>query len=386
MNSNVQFIEVDAKKINTELINDFEETLGETLYPSDERRIFLDQQTQVIVGLKNEINETGKKNLLRYAKKEFLDALGEFSRTYRLQATYAYTTLKFTLNSKREYDIVIPTGTRATPDGIIYFETIKDLIIPKGSLETLGSSKSTVLGEIGNNFIPGQIKTLVDPIPYVASVTNIDKSYGGSNIEDDDSYRERIHQSPEALSTAGPEGSYEFWAKSADSKIGDIATISPSPGVVKIIVLMKDGQLPPKIVLDKVYSECSNKYRRPLTDNVQVGAPNVVEYDIKLTYYLDKNFEDKELKYRQSIEGIDLDCNTGAIREYINLISNRLGKSINQDEIRYLIQNAASFKINDKSYTTVRKIIFESPLSCLDLQKSEVGKIRTLTISYGGLD
>ena len=178
--SDINFVEVDSQKIGSELVNVFEKTLGETLYPGDERRIFLEQETQVLIGLKNDINETAKQNLLRYARGEQLDALGELWNTPRLQATKAHTTLRVTLSAAQNKEVIVPSGTRATPDGTIYFATTKDLIIPTGALKADVSAEALEAGSKFNNFLAGQIKTLVDPVPYITSVENIDISTGGS--------------------------------------------------------------------------------------------------------------------------------------------------------------------------------------------------------------
>lgn len=389
----ITFVEVDAQKINTELINGFETALGETLYPGDERRIFLEQETPVVVGLKNDINETAKQNLLRYAKGEQLDALGEWWNTPRLGATKAHTIFRFTLSAAQIKDVLVPSGTRGTPDGTLYFATTKDIAITAGSLYADVLAEALEAGEKYNGFISGQIKTLVDPIPYVASVANTDTSTGGADIEKDDDginiwsgYRERIREAPEATSTAGPEGAYKYYAMAADVNISDIAIISPSPGVVKIIVLMKNGGIPTQDILNKVLSECSPKDRRPLTDNVQVGAPTIVNYDINLTYYLDKEHATEELRYRKAVEGDNLDCTTGAIRDYINWQHEKLGRAVNPDELRYRIQNTASYTtIDSKSYTVVRKIVLNSP-GFITLHETEVAKVGNITVTYGGLE
>lgn len=391
--SDIQFIEVDAQQINNDLINSFETALGDTLYPADERRIFLNQEASVIVSLKNDINETAKQNLLRYAKGEQLDALGEWWNTQRLEAAKATTTLRFTLSEVQNNDVIVPSGTRATPDGTIYFAPIIDIVISAGLSYVDVLAYSTETGEKYNDFVAGQIKTLVDPIPYVASVINTDTSTGGSDEEADDDgsnlwsgYRERIREAPEAISTAGPEGAYIYLAKSASSNISDVSTTSPSPGVVKIVALMKNGELPSQDILDKVLAICSQKDRRPLTDNVQSAVPTVVNYNINLTYYLDIEHSSEELAYRKAIEGNNLDCSTGAVRDYINWVQTKLGRSIKQDELKFMIQSAACYTAADgKSYTTVRRIVLTSPDNII-LDDTEVAKVGTITVTYGGLE
>jgi phage-related baseplate assembly protein len=297
------------------------------------------------------------------------------------------------LSAVQNKDIPVPSGTRGTPDGTLYFTSSKDIVIPAGSLYADILAYAVDAGEKYNGFVAGQIKTLVDPIPYVASVANIDTSAGGADTEADDDgvnvwsgYRERIREAPEAISVAGPEGAYKYLAKAVDVNIADVSVTSPSAGVVKITVLMKSGALPSQDILDKVLAKCSSRDRRPLTDNVQAAAPTTVSYDIKLTYYLDKEHSAEELNYRKTIEGEKLDCSTGAIKDYVNWLQEKLGRAINPDDLRYRIQNTASYKDNyNVSYTAVRRITMDSPALTV-LKETEVAKVGTITITYGGLE
>lgn len=77
LNNDLKFVDTNAREINLKIINEFEEILGEPLYPGDERRIFLQQLTPLIVGLKHNINDSAKQNLLRYSRNEKLDSIGE---------------------------------------------------------------------------------------------------------------------------------------------------------------------------------------------------------------------------------------------------------------------------------------------------------------------
>lgn len=373
--SDINFVTVDAQEINRELVNDFEQALGQTFYPGDERRIFLEQEGQVIVGLKNSINDAARQNLLRYARGEVLDAIGERFDTPRLPAQKAKVTLRFTLSAAQTFAVTIPQGTRATPDGQMYFATTQILVIQAG--QTYGDvlAESSDGGEKYNGFAAGQIKTLVDPISYVASVQNIDTSSGGSDIEPDDDgvnvwsgYRERIRQAPNKTSTAGHEDGYIYWAKTADVNIQDVAVTSPAAGQVKITVLMKDGQLPSQQVLDAVLAACSDKKRRPLTDQVIAAAPTTVNYDITLTYYISQENAANETNIRNAIEVTD-----GAIDQYKAWQSNKLGRAINPDYLKQLMLNAGAFRVDITApvYTAV--------------DPDKVAAIGTVTITYGGL-
>lgn len=364
----IQFIDVDSQKIYNLLIKAFEQALGETIYPGDERRIFLLQMLPLIVGLKNDINESAKQNLLRYASGDKLDAIGEFYNTTRLPARKAKVTLRFTLSTAQANNITIPIGTRVTPDGQLYFATVKTFTVAAG--QTYGEilAEAAEGGEVYNGFTPGQIKTIVDPIPYISSVSNIDTSLGGADIENDNSFRERIRLAPGSFSVAGPEEAYIYWAKSADINISDVTAKQVSPGTVQITVLMKQGEIPTQLVLDAVVEAVNSKTRRPLTDNVQVMAPSESIYNIDLTYYISEERKTDESVIRKAIEGAN-----GAIEQYRIWQSAKLGRNINPDYLRQLMLNVGAYRID-----------IVSPIYT-EVESHQVAKIGVITTNYGGL-
>lgn len=364
----VTFVEVDAAAIENSLINDFEVATGETFYPGDERRIFLLQEVPVLVAQKNDINYTGNQNLLPFAIGEALDGLGTLVGVTRLSAQQALVTIQFTLSGAQVIDITVPSGTRVTPDGVLYFATSSDLIIPSGSTTGNVLSKSLEGGSIYNDFIPGQIKTIVDPVPYIESAVNINTSYDGSDIESDDDYRARIQLAPEGFSTAGPEGAYIYWAKTADTNIQDVSVTSPTPGNVNVYILLKNGQIPTQDILDKVYAEISPKNRRPLTDYVHSLAPTAVNYNISLTYYISTARQSEEESIRAAIEGTD-----GSIDQYVLWQCGELGRDINPDYLSSLMFSKGAFRI-----------IPTSPVFT-PLTDDKVAIVVTKNIIYGGL-
>jgi phage-related baseplate assembly protein len=364
----VTFVKVDAATIEADLINDFETATGETFYPGDERRIFLLQEVPILVAQKNDINYTGNQNLLPFAVDKALDGLGAFLGVTRLSAQQSLVTIQFTLAGAQVMDITVPSGTRVTPDGVLYFKTTSDLIIPSGNTMGIVLAKALVGGIIYNDFIPGQIKTIVDPVPYIISAINTDTSYNGADIESNDKYRERIQLAPESFSTAGPEGAYIYWAKTADANIQDVSVTSPSPGNVNIYTLMKDGVLPTQNILDKVYAEVSPKNRRPLTDFVHALAPTVSTYNISLTYYIATERKTEESSIRASIED-----SGGSIDQYIAWQYGELGRDINPDYLASLMFAKGAFRI-----------VPTSPVFTA-LTDDKVAKLGTKTIIYGGL-
>jgi phage-related baseplate assembly protein len=368
LSDDIQFIEVNSEKIKNEMINDFESTLGETLYDGDERRIFLNQETQVIVALKNDINETGKQNLLRYASGTLLDDIGDRTETTRLLAGKSKTTLRFTLSVAQARNLVIPKGARVTPDGVLYFMTVDTLIILSGQLYGDVTAESTEGGSKYNNLAPGQIKIMVDQIPFVASVTNLDTSSGGSDDESDDNYRGRIREAPGKFSPAGAEEGYVYWAKTANPDLQDISVSSPTPGQIKIIALMKNGQLPSQAVLDSILAACNDRKRRPLTDFVTAAAPGTIIYNIDFTYYISQDRASEVQTIRNKIE-----LSGGIVDQYKLWQNTKLGRPVNPDYLRQLLLSAGAFRI------TLSSPVFT------EVSSDKIASVGIVTINYGGL-
>lgn len=382
----IDFINVNAEDILNDMIKSVQEKTKEEIKDGDERNLFIHALAPIVIGIASNINVTANQNLLRYATKDKLDGLTkDIYRTTRQEATKASCKGKIKLSIAQDKDITVKAGTKVTPDGEKMFEVKFDTVIPKGILEVDATIIAVEPGVKYNGYEPGKINYIVDPIPYVEKIYNTEVSKSGSDIEDDDSFRERTRLSMESLSTAGPEGAYEYFALSADNSITTVKVDSPSPGVIEIVVAVDNGEIPSQDILDKVLKECNVKDRRPLTDNVTVVAPEVANYNIQLTYYLDKNFQVEEGTWRRAIEGKNLDYSDGAIREFIKWQQEDIGKAINPDELKYQIQNSAAYEVNGRKISGVRRIEVTEPIHT-NIGKKKLAKVGTITVTYGGME
>ena len=75
--SDLNFITIDSSEIYDTIITALENGCSDELYPGDERRIFGEALVAVIVATFNSVNDACRQRLLRYARGEVLDALGE---------------------------------------------------------------------------------------------------------------------------------------------------------------------------------------------------------------------------------------------------------------------------------------------------------------------
>lgn len=360
------FVDSDKEKVLAELISSYTEITGRTLAKGDPIRLFLYAIATVIIQQRALINYTGKQNLLRYASGNNLDHIGVLVGAERLAAASAMTTVKITLSEERKVSTLIPAGTRITAGDNVFFAIEKNVNIMAGQTTAEVLARCTATGIIGNGYLPQTIKTIVDPIPFVASIVNITTSEGGTNIESDDSYREVIHEAPEKFSCAGPDGAYKYFAKRASSLITDVAVTSPEPGKVQIVPLLEKGGIPQKEILEAVLKVCDDRRVRPLTDKVEVVAPTKIEYDLKVKYYIDRDNEVHAATIQKQV--------TAAVNDFVIWQKSKLGRDINHSELIRRIMDAGAKRVEviSPNYQIINNI--------------SVAINKTLNVSMGGIE
>ena len=366
----VSFAQKDITVILTEMISAYEQAYynqtGQqiTLYPGDPIRIFIYSQALREFQLRQLIDFSAKQNLLKYASGEYLD---NFCAPFveRMKATKAKVSEKFTLSSPKSTIQIISKGTRVSA-GSVFFQTTEDVQIPIGDTEVICTLECLMAGTKGNNFTPGQINVLVDPLPWIASVTNIDTSQGGAETEDDESLRERMQQAPEGFSTAGPEGAYIFFAKQFNSAISDVKVKSPTPGAIDIRVLLDDGQLPSETFINELQEYLSDKNRRPLTDNVTVNVPSTANYNLELTYYITSDNVGKVLDIQNKVNS--------AVQGYITWQKSKIGRDINPSELIARLITAGA-----------KRVVLTSPVYTA-VSDTQVAIASGVNVTYGGLE
>ena len=287
----VIFADKDPEVIKAQLAARFTELSERELADADPIMTLFNTITAQLVGVRALINFTGRQNLLAYSKDKYLDQKNLDFDLRRFESVKAAVTIRFTFNQLQDKDEVILKGTKVNADTKVYFEVPEDIIIKVGEKSKDVTCLATVGGTIGNGYLPGTIISQFSPLPFIAGVVNIDISAGGVESESDQAFAERRLVAPHALSTAGPDKGYEYWARTASSSIIDVEPYSPTPGVVQIIPLMIDGRFPTQAELDLITQACRPSDRRPLTDKVEAITPLSVDYEIKLTYWISSKAE-----------------------------------------------------------------------------------------------
>jgi len=274
------FVVRDPEAVTRQMVSQYEELTGKTLYPAQVERILVDVIAYRESLMREAIQDAAKLNLVRYSRRPILDFLGENIGVERLDAVKARTTMRFTFDPAPASATLLPEGT-VIEGGEVSFATVGQITVPAGSVSIDVEADCTQAGVVGNGFVAGQIKALASSLPglSVATVQNITTSAGGAEEEDDEQLKERIVLAPEQFSNAGSVGAYRFYARSAHPEIIDVAVVSPTPGVVNLYPLVKTG-LPSAAVKAAVLATCNADRVRPLTDQVNVLDPVVVDYAI----------------------------------------------------------------------------------------------------------
>lgn len=113
-------------------------------------------------------------------------------------------------------------------------------------------------------------------------------------MESDGDYRLRLALKPESYSVAGPRDAFKYHAMSADGQIKDASVDSPQGGTTRVFVLTRTGNgLPSPALLATVSAAVNGETVRPLSEEVLVYAPTIVDYtlDIALTLFAGPSVE-----------------------------------------------------------------------------------------------
>lgn len=279
----------------------------------------------------------GKMALLKYSYGDYLENIGALKGITRLQGAAAVTRMRFTLADKRPGTTIIPGGTRVTASDGVYFCTSEVLEIPAGSLTGEVNAQCRDIGIKGNDYKIGDLKTLVDPVPYVDKVENMTIPEGGADRETDENLAERIYLAPSSWSTAGPDDAYKYWVKSFDPAITDVRVDSDIPGEVDICFIMQEGELPEDTLIEEVEKFLMDENIRPLTDYVIIHAPDEEEYGIDFTYYINRSDRAKAAQIHEQVQE--------SVREYILWQKKKIGRDVNPDQLRKLLISAGAKRL-----------------------------------------
>lgn len=284
------FLDYDAQTIHDEIIGYLQAGAGEVLPEGDERRTFGEAMTAYFLAVKADVDDVAKQKMLKYARGEVLDALGEMYGCERIVAVAATCTLRFEIAQAVSYDLVVPSGTVAsTPDGRA-FVTDAAATIEAGTTRADVSATADDVGSEYNGYVAGSVTVIRSALAFSATVENTDVTAGGTDGEPDDdegneSFRQRILLAQNAVNTAGTKSSYMAFAMAADANVASVQVPDLDEAyTVYIYVVKAGGELFSSDEIAVIQAACDADDVRPLGDLVEVRNATRDTYAINVSY------------------------------------------------------------------------------------------------------
>lgn len=371
-NPEYQFVDTSVDALVSLLVQGYQQITGEAVYPSSPERVFIQWVASIITHERVLNNYTGNQNIPSRADGENLDALAELMYLpKRPQAQQAGCMQRFHISEPQLSAILVPMGTRVTSPGGLIWETVEDVYIDIGTTYADVPIRCQIVGAAGNGYTPGQLNTLVDIYDYYSATENLTTSDGGADAATDEEFYQLMRASMDAYSCAGARGSYEYFAQQVSTEIGDVIANSPTPGVVKLYVLMDDGTLATDEIKAAVLAACNADTVRPLTDQVFVEDAEPVAYNIDFTYYTQTGSGKSAVEIRAAVDQ--------AVQEYARWQDTKLGRDINPDELRERLYHTGIKRIE------LREPLFEK-LRNDNRSVPQVGQVAEITVINGGYE
>ncbi|MBY2445518.1 baseplate J/gp47 family protein [Clostridioides difficile] len=346
------FLTEDKEVIHERMLSNFQDvsTLeGDFIY--DATRPTAEEITQ--------LKQLGLQNNLKIAFPQtsygtYLEWLGECKGVFKNQPTKAtgvitFTGVQGTIITKGTIVTTIATDEKQS----IEFELLETKTI--GENETVDiKAESRIVGTIGN-VSKGSISVLLGSISGVKSVTNKEDFRGGTDIEDEEHFRERVLVAEQEDKLSGASSDYIRWAKEVDG-VG-YAYVVPEwngAGTVKVLILDKNRKAATQELIDKVQeyiyplniSEGENRDgKAPIGALVTVVTPDTLLINVKASFIFSNGFSEETVlnnlktKIDKYLDKIDL----GGTVSY-NAIQAIVGSMMLTDEG---IEDFSNLTIND---------------------------------------
>ncbi|EGT3903074.1 baseplate J/gp47 family protein [Clostridioides difficile] len=250
-----------------------------------------------------ELKQLGLQNNLKIAFPQtsygtYLEWLGECKGVFKNQPTKAIGTITFT----GVQGTIITKGTIVTTIATdekqsIEFELLETKTI--GANETVDiKAECRVAGIIGN-VSKGSVAVLLGSISGVKSVTNKEDFRGGTDIEDEEHFRERVLVAEQEDKLSGASSDYIRWAKEVDG-VG-YAYVVPEwagAGTVKVLILDKNRKAATQELIDKVQEyiypnveEGQNRNgKAPIGAIVTIATPQTLLINVKASFVFSNGF------------------------------------------------------------------------------------------------
>lgn len=219
----------------------------------------------------------------------YLDEWGTTVDLARKPSTVAQGTVRFTgaVGSLIGSDTRVATAQTDADVAPPEFRTTASGTIPAGG--TLDLAVSAVNAGSAGNVAVGTITQLVSPVAGLASLTNLAATSGGTEVETDDEYRERILLEMASAAGGGNVADYRKWALE-EPGVGHVTVVplSTGPGTVAVVITdAANNPVPAGVVtslqsrLDPVAAQGAGQ--APIGAAVTVSTPTLLAVNVTAT-------------------------------------------------------------------------------------------------------
>ena len=297
------YLKEDADTIHNRMLNQAPKDIN--LVEGD---IFWDTtrpNAELIAQLKQmDLQEILKQAYPQTATGIFLEFHGETKGVDKHPATYSVG--EIVINAAE--GTIIPeghiVGTISTDDKpSIEFEVLEEVEIDETEQATI--KVQCLEPGIKGNVAKHTIKVLNKEINGVKSIDNPEDFKNGTEIEDEEKYRERVLEAFRNEPLSGAPRDYKRWAKEVPG-VGDVYVIPEwsGPGTVKVLLLDANGEPAQEELLKKVRKHIIDEYENgkntedglsPIGALVTIEAPEIIDIDISLKIEFDSNRDKNEV-------------------------------------------------------------------------------------------
>ncbi len=251
---------------------------------------------------KAELVQLKLQNILRLAFTQtsygpWLEYNGECSGVFKNLPTKATGLIKIKGKPNTVIEKGKIAGTPATEDKeSIEIEFTETKVIDEAGI-TYINAKCLKEGAIGN-VLPNTITVLISNITGVESITNEEAFKGGTDIEDEEHFRERVMEAEKEEQLSGADSDYVRWAKEVPG-VGYAYVDAEwnGPGTTKVLILDKNGQTATneliKAVKNYIYPDKLPGQNRggkaPVGAIVTITTPSILNINIQASFELKKD-------------------------------------------------------------------------------------------------
>lgn len=262
-----------------ELLSAFEERAGFQPEESCDLAVRLWAAAAELQALEAQADWVLDQSFPQTAQGVYLDRHGTMRGLKRLPATRSAGSLRFSVETAAAMDLSIQAGTVCMTAGEIRVQTTADTVIPAGQLYADAPAEAVEPGA-GGNVAPGAVRFLTACPVAVTAVTNPGAFTGGSDGEDDQTFRARILESYQRLPNGANTAWYEATAMSYPGVTAAKAVgRAEGPGTVNVYVTGENGQ-PSEELLAGLTAEFQEK--REIAVTVNVLAPTTQTVDVSV--------------------------------------------------------------------------------------------------------